>query len=116
MGLLPEVSLDDGEEVVEQWNANRTQGWRAVSGRLWLTTTHLRFAANAVDRATGGQAWAVPLTEIREVEVAPRSLRGGGPFLPGLRKRLAVRLADGTEELFLVNRLAERIERLRAAL
>lgn len=116
MGWVDDPALEPGEAVVASWNANHTVDWRAVGGKLSLTTTHLRFEPNAVDRATAGKAWAVPLTDVREVGIADRSLRGGGPFLAGLRRRLSVSLVDGTTELFLVNRVQERAEQIRAAL
>ena len=116
MGWVDDPALEPGEQVLESWNANHTVEWRGVGGKLMVTTSHLRFEPNVVDRHTGGHAWVVPLAEVREVGIAERSLRGGGPFLAGLRRRLAIRLADGTEELFLVNRVTDRAARLRAAL
>jgi len=71
---------------------------------LYLTTARLLFEPNRVDAATGGSRWSVPLSAIVSVDVAPRD---GSLFNGGLRSRLRIGLADGSVELFVVNRLDE---------
>jgi len=95
--------LDQAEAVVWQQLANRTQSaGRAVGGRLFLTSTRLLFEPNRVDAATGGENWSAPLTDIKSVG---KQSRDGNPLSGGLRDRLRLTLADGSAELFVVNRL-----------
>jgi hypothetical protein len=95
--------LDQAETVVWQQLANRTQSaGRAFGGRLYLTGTRLLFEPNRVDAATGGENWSAPLTDIKSVGKQPRD---GNPLNGGLRDRLRLMLADGSAELFVVNRL-----------
>src|SRR4051794_33272445 len=47
MGIwVPEPLLEPEEKVLRRFNANRTQGGRAVGGRLYVTSSALRFVAN----------------------------------------------------------------------
>ena len=102
MGFVDEPALEPGEQVLERWSANRTQGWRAVGGRLFVTTTHLRFRPNVVDRNTAGRSWDAPRSAVAGTGLADRDpVRG---FLAGgLRRRLEITLSDGTVERFVVN-------------
>jgi hypothetical protein len=97
------TELEPGETEVWRKRANRTQGWRALGGRIVLTDRRLLFEPHALDRNTGGRGLALPLAEIRGVSVAPRTWH---PLNGGMRKRLAVETADGTE-LFVVNGVDE---------
>lgn len=104
MGIwIGKPALADGEPVLWQHLANRTQSAnRAVGGRLYLTPHRLLFEANRVDAATGGRPWSVPLDHIRSVGRQPRD---GNRLNGGLRDRLKLDLADESVELFVVNRL-----------
>lgn len=102
---VPDPTLDPGETILEFFSANRTQGKRAVGGRLFLTDGHLRFVASRFDRALGGRDWKVGRDEVTSVSVADRSI-AGGPFTGGVRRRLAVE-ADGQVNFFVVNGVDE---------
>jgi hypothetical protein len=108
---MGEPLLDAGESVITSFRANRTQGGRAVGGRLFLTSSHLRFQPHGLDRVTGGKAWAVERAAVSDVDVAPRSGLEG-PFAGGARKRLRVHLSNDDPELFVVNDVDEKVHEL----
>ena len=111
---MPPVPPLPGEQLLWSARANQTQSSaRAVGGRLYLTNRRLLFAPHALDNATGGTRWGADLAAITEVGTEPRTWN---PFDGGLRSRLRIVLADGTTALFVVNRLTEVQERIRAAL
>ncbi|MFE7718398.1 hypothetical protein ACFU44_05085 [Nocardia rhizosphaerihabitans] len=105
-------TLGASEKVVWQQLANRTQGGRAVGGRLYLTEARLVFVPNRLDALTGGKRWEVPLSRVRALG---RQSPDGGLFSGGLRTRLHVDTDSGTE-LFVVGKLDEVIEILETAL
>ncbi len=109
---VPEPDLQPQETVLATINANRTQGRRAVGGRLFLTTTHLRFVAHRFDRMLGGRDLAILRREISSASVADRS-GVGDVFAGGTRRRLQVD-ARGSVELFVVNRLDQVVVRFNA--
>lgn len=86
------------------------QGRRTVGGRLSLTNHRLLFRSRMFDMLFGGRHLSVPRSAIKEVAVAPRT---GGLLDGGLRRRLVVRLLDGTEHLFVVNRVEAVVASLR---
>ncbi len=106
-----------GEQVVWRRSVNREQGWlRQVGGKLFVTDQRLLFMPNRFDDATGGEEWGCPLGDITAVGVEPR--RPAMPFLgrsAALRRRLRVDLRSGDREIFVVNRVTEAAEVLRAA-
>ena len=86
--------------------ANYWSGWRAIGGRLALDESHLTFKPHALERALGGRRnFDAPLNDIESIVV---ERRGGVP-----RKRLYVRLRDGTEAAFLVPNADDRAADLR---
>jgi hypothetical protein len=108
---LKSVEAQPGEEVVWSQGANRIQpSGRAVGGKLFLTDRRLIFCPHWVDGATGGKTWDTPLAEVAAVGTAPKEGKGGG-----LRDRLRIELADGEEQRFVVNRLADVVSTLDAA-
>ncbi len=109
---VPAPDLQPQETVLATINANRTQGRRAVGGRLFLTTTHLRFVAHRFDRMLGGRDLAILRREISSASVADRS-GVGDVFAGGTRRRLQVD-ARGSVELFVVNRLDQVVVRINA--
>lgn len=109
---IPEPDLEPQETVLATINANRTQGSRAVGGRLFLTTTHLRFVAHRYDRMLGGRDLAILRREIAAASVADRSVMGG-PFAGGIRRRLQVD-AQGRAELFVANRIDQVVAQVNA--
>jgi hypothetical protein len=86
--------------------------WRAVGGHLQVEDGRLRFEPHGFDAATGGRGVDVDLRDVHEVDVAPLA---GDVFGGGLRRRLRVRLRDGTDVLFVVSRVRQRVEELTAA-
>jgi hypothetical protein len=99
---------------MSEWScrANRTQsGLRAVGGKLTLAAGRLEFRPHGFDSSLGGQTWGADLADIHAVD---KEARSWNPFDGGMRTRLRVETADGSE-LFLVNRLDSVIERIRAA-
>ncbi|MFF0544723.1 hypothetical protein ACWEVD_12350 [Nocardia thailandica] len=113
MGLwISDPAFDAAEKVVWRQLANRTQGKRAVGGRLYLTSRRLLFTPNRLDAATGGRRWEVPLEQVRGLG---RENPDGGLFSGGLRTRLRVDTDTGAE-LFVVGEVDEVIAVLQAAL
>ena len=84
--------------------ANHSQGRRAVGGSLTVVDGRLIFTPNAFDRLFGGVAVDVALDEV-SFGRSPAIYSLGHLFSGGLRARLAVTRADGSEELFVVNGL-----------
>ena len=103
---LKGVEAEPDEQVVWSQGANRMQGGRAVGGKLFLTDRRLVFCPQWVDGATGGKTWDASLATVAAVGTAPKR---------GRRERLRIEIADGDEELFVVNRVAEVVSRLDAA-
>ncbi|MEV6059857.1 hypothetical protein AB0L62_07615 [Nocardia asteroides] len=113
MGLwIGNPELGASEKVVWQQLANRTQGSRAVGGRLYLTDTRLLFVPNHLDALTGGKRWEVSLNQVRALG---RQSPDGKLFSGGLRTRLLVDTDTGTE-LFVVGQLDEVIAILETAM
>lgn len=99
------AQLAGDETLIWKKLANRTQGARAVGGRLFLTDRRLMFQPNRIDAVLRGRAWSTPLTLIERVgyEDPDGSLFSGGLFSGGLRTRLRIDLVGGGTELFVVN-------------
>jgi hypothetical protein len=84
-----------------QVRANMTQGETAVGGKLAVAVGRLTFTPHALDRSIGGAVFDVLLTDVVSIDIAPRTFE---LFNGGMRKRLRLRLVDGVEGLFVVNR------------
>ena len=110
--FVEEPVLDQDERVGAAFRASRTDGVRGVQGKLWVTTSHLRFRPHLFSRGPGGQALDWRWAEIAAIDLAHRTFRKG-PFTAGLRRRLRVRLTDGHEELFFVRKAQARAAQLR---
>jgi hypothetical protein len=106
-----DISLHPGETVIESCRANRSQGQRAVGGRLHLTTHRLLFVPHVVDSATGGHRWETDLTAISTVDVAAR---GWHPFDGSLRRRLRIATGPGIEH-FVVPKVDDVVRHIDAA-
>ncbi|WP_410871194.1 hypothetical protein [Nocardia sp. A7] len=112
MGLwIGTPALNATENIIWQKLANRTQGGRAVGGRLHLTGTRLLFVPNHIEAITGGKRWEAPLTQLRAVG---RQSPDGGLFSGGIRTRLRLDTDAGTE-LFVIDPIDEAIAILDAA-
>ncbi|MEV0252437.1 hypothetical protein AB0H76_38025 [Nocardia sp. NPDC050712] len=114
MGIwLRAPRLDKSEQIRWEQLANRTQSQnRAVGGKLYLTPARLLFEPNHFDGLTGGHSWHAPLREISAVGVQDAD---GRMFNGGLRKRLRLHLADGSVELFVVNKVDEAVRTIELA-
>ncbi|MBQ6639698.1 MAG: hypothetical protein IJH84_01545 [Saccharopolyspora sp.] len=107
---------DDGEIVTWRRWANRTQSnSRAAGGRLYLTNRRVLFCPHAFDANTGGEYRSIPLAAITEVGKQPRTLNLRAAYNGGLRTRLRIDCADGSTELFVLNKLDQVITEIRAA-
>jgi hypothetical protein len=104
--------LERDEEILWKHGANRTQsGWRAVGGRLILTSRRLLFEPYSLDAALGGMSWSASLASIHGVGTQPRDRT---PFSGGLRTRLRIDVESGIE-LFVVSRLDQVVKLLSEA-
>jgi hypothetical protein len=106
--FLGREPLLEGERLLWSCNANRVLARRAAGGRLFLTDKRVLFLPHRIDRLFGGRPW---IRERAEITVGESSRRGG-PFTGGGRKKLVLRVADGTDEVFVVNRLSEKLAEL----
>jgi hypothetical protein len=94
------VPLHEGEEVLEEFVANYAQStFRAVGGKLVVTTERVVFTPHHLDAATAGRTVSLPLEDIVEVGVQER---GADVLAGGIRRRLRLRTQEGAAELFVV--------------
>ena len=114
----PSFGIPDQEpgELVE-WvsRATRTQGARAVGGRLLVTDRRLVFRPGLLDSVTGGQTLCLYFNEIVEVATELHCPAPGSPFQIGWRRRLKVVADDGTAVHFTVAEPDEVLQRVRYA-
>lgn len=117
MELIGSPDLRPGEEILWRRNANYEQtALRYLGGKLFLTDRRLIFLPHRLDEATGGRSWACELTDISAVGVEPAQL--SAPFFglaARMRRRLRVEMRSGQNELFVVSRVNEAVERIRGA-
>ncbi len=109
---LAKPDLQDGEHVAWSVPANRTQGGRAVGGKLLLTEQRLIFTPNRVEVLTHGRRWECKRAVVESVGTLDRT---GGPFDGGLVRRVRID-HDGSVDLFVVPRPEEVAVQLRALL
>lgn len=121
MGILnPRPKLEPDEVLRWTARANHVEGpsyslygmKSAAGGQLIATNRRIFFQPSRADRATGAKRWELPLDAITGIEVIDRD---GEPFAGGMRKRLGIQAADGVE-VFVVNRLEQKMAELRALL
>lgn len=112
MGLFfRSPKLQKNERVIFRLAANHEQADIARGGRLSLTSRRLVFNANRIDHRMGGRDWATPLDTVKGFGVADRAVKQA--MAGGLRRRLRVVLADGSEELFVVRDAEKAVQKLR---
>ena len=99
-------ALQDGESIIWDAMASRTQGSRAVGGRLYLTTRRFCFTATRLEHVVRGEDWETSRDAVTWIGLEPPSL-DAGPFSGGARTRLRLDVADRDVELFVVNGLGE---------
>jgi hypothetical protein len=93
--------------------ANHIQDDRTCGGRLVVTDEALRFQPHLLDRMFRGLTVELPLAAISQIEVVAHD---DGIFDGSVQDHLCVMLSDGSSEFFLVNRVDEFAEQLRARL
>jgi hypothetical protein len=81
--------------------ANRRIGRLTVGGHLVLERDHLAFQPHAANLPRTSRL-AMSLADIEAVDVVERNF--AEMLAGGLRKRLRIRLSDGREEMFVVDR------------
>jgi hypothetical protein len=114
---LKSEEAEPGEEVRWSKTANRMQGSRGVGGKLFLTDRRIVFTPHLIDAAIKGKGWAAALDSIAEIGVQERGTGRGQALGAGIRNRLRIALRDGSDELFVVNKLDEEVlPRLRDAI
>jgi hypothetical protein len=97
--------MEQGENLIFERRANRTQGGIAHGGRLCLTNRRLVFEPHRVERGlTRASDRTVRLSEIAAADVAPRTW---GVFSGRLRQRLRIEVVHGSQELFVVSRASD---------
>lgn len=115
-GWLTSQEAHAGEDVSWSRLANRMQGSRAVGGKLFLTDQRILFCPHRVDGLLFGKPWSVELAAVSEIGVEPKGSGKASKFGGGMRDRLRIRTADGSEDLFVVKQLEEEVlPTLRAA-
>ncbi len=105
--------LGPEEEIRINRLAAMAQGRTTKGGRLIVTSHRVLFRPRRLDRLFGAHELTVSRAAVASIEVAPRTR---GLFDGGLRHRLAIRLRDGTEHLFVVNRAHKLVAELRSEL
>lgn len=87
----------EGEETRDGFYANRLRGEkRPIGGKLYVTNERVIFAPHRIDSLLGGAVREVTLVDVEAVDMADDSIPGGD-------SGLAIQLADGTVERFIVN-------------
>lgn len=82
--------------------ANFVSGFINRGGHLTVSDTELRFEPNRVERLLRAEGFTVPCDRITDLSVTDTDISPRGLFSGGLRRRLAIDLADGRRLLFVV--------------
>ncbi len=127
MGIMNARPKLDPDEVL-RWKAlaNHVAGpsyvlWgmtSSSSGQLAVTNRRVFYQPSRVDTLFRQKHWEKSLDDVTNIEVVDRrrtSADGVDVFAGDLRDRLGIRTADGVE-IFVVNRLEQKITELRALL
>jgi hypothetical protein len=126
MGVMNARPKLDPDEVL-RWKAlaNHVAGpsyvfWgmtSSSSGQLAVTNRRIFYQPSRVDTLFRQKRWEKSLDEVTDIEVVdrPHGADGVDVFAGGLRDRLGIKTADGVE-IFVVNRLEQKIAELRALL
>ena len=114
--LFPKPTLEPGENIVEMWLANRTQGFRGVGGRLYLTTHRVAFEPHQVEILLKSAPSSLPLGEVSSVELEAAEIAWAHLFDGGMRSRLKIVMKSGAVDLYVVNHPEEVAKRIQAAL
>jgi hypothetical protein len=122
MGILnASPKLEPGEALFWKAAANHVGGpsyalWgmtSSSSGQLVVTDRRVFFQPSRVDTLFRQKRWECPFDAVMGIEIVNRTSRDGVDVFAGeLRNRLGIRTEDGIE-IFVVNRLEEKIGELR---
>jgi hypothetical protein len=114
MGILQiRPKLEPGEVLRWKSLANRVISRASTAGgQLVVTDRRVLFQPNRFDARLGREVWERPLDAVTGIETVGRD---ANVFTGGPRKRLGIRTADGYE-VFVVNRLEKKEDRLRELL
>ena len=117
MGILnARPKLEPGEQLRFDVLANHVGGsslyggQAASGGRLVVTDRRVFFTPSRLDSVFSKKGWECPVGAVTGIEVVGRDAED--VFGGGMRERLGIRTADG-REVFVVNRLEERMAELR---
>jgi hypothetical protein len=92
----PQIAPD--EKSLYRVTANHLLGTgRALGGKLVVTSRRVLFAPNRLDQLTGGKAWAVDITAVQEIAVAPGGKEGIARYGPAGARPQVVVTADAVE-------------------
>jgi hypothetical protein len=105
--------LLDGEKCEWSHGALRTIGPVTQAGKLCLTDQRLLFVPNGYGNLKKRPGWSIGRSNVSDVSIAART---GQPYNGGMRRRLRVRSTDGSEELFVMNKVGAVSEDLRTFL
>lgn len=109
--LLERIDLRPGEEIRQSWMANRSVGWRAVGGKLFLTTERFIFLRHFLERLipVQDQPWSREREDFVGAEVFGAEAWPVRPLSGALRSRLCLVFVDESVELFVVWRPARAV-------
>lgn len=96
-----QIDLAPDEEIRLTRLAALSEGRAAKGGRLVVTSERVIFQPSLRSRIFGVAAFSIPRPAIASVEVEPQR---SGLFTGGFRHRVVIRLNDGTQYHFAVNR------------
>ena len=98
--------LNEAEFIALAYPANHTQNsWRAVGGKLFITNQRVLFLPNKIDNSLGGEPVEFYLHDIETVFLKEGQLSLNELFSGGLVDRLGLRMRDGQEHLFVVEKV-----------
>ncbi len=101
------------ERLLFEIPANRSQGRRAVGGKLFGTEKRIVFVPNRLDALLGGTAAEIPVAAVAAVTDSTPRYTISEVFSGAFRSRLSIRTNDHQIHLFVVEQLRERIELVR---
>ncbi len=104
--------LKHGESCELVLVASRTVDTTAAAGRLCLTNQRLLFVPRGFN-IKGHTPWSVDRAMISGIDVAGRTWQ---PYNGGMRRRLLIRCADGSQQFFVINRVDAAVKDLRERL
>jgi hypothetical protein len=107
------IELAADEQIRRTWLAARSKERTATGGRLFLTNQRVVFRPGLRNRIFGADEVSFERSAIVDVQVEPQR---SGLFNGGFRHRVLVRLNDGIEHHFVVNRPQTFASALRAEL